>query len=360
MALLDDYDRSKSYKANKPAATPFIPNTSGYAGPQQYQAKPFTEAAPRQEDFTSSIDAFNKYFQKPVSVEEEEANKRRIARTQVIQNMASILPGMINLGMTVKGAPSQTIPMAQPINTRSYSDRLEKYRNQYATALQQAEAMDRNQYLTQLNQWYTRKQAFDKQEQAREDAANKLAQDWAKHGDTMAFNAYKAQQEKEQKDADRKSREKIAAGHDATSRANNAATNSSRERLQSIRSGKTAGNISFPLGDGSYGTIDANKLSDANVGYIAKALQYKDDNGTLHSVPLVDDRNKPLTKAQLIERIGEHIEESPEAIKRLRALINDTQAEKDEDFWGDNIAYTPGVKRKGTNPSDSIPDLEFK
>lgn len=362
MALLDDYDRSKSYKANKPDTTPVVPGTSGYAGPQEYKAKPFEEPAPQQSDFTSSIDAFNQYFQKPVSKEEEDANRRKIARTQVVQHMASILPGMMNLGMSMKGAPSQTVPMAQPVDTRGYSDRLEKYRNQYAQAMQQASNMDRSQYLTQLNQWYARKQAHDKQEQAREDNANKLAQEWAKHGDTMAWNREKADRDQERYDSDRKSRESIAAANRANQRIMNNARIASQKEIAKIRANgkQNTGDLYVPMGDGRYGVLDASKLSDAVVGYIAEGLRYIGADKQEHTVSLVSDSNKPLTRAQMISLIGQYIESSPIAQDRMKAIANGTDVESDDDFWGNGIAYTPGVQRKVAVQNDSIPDLEFK
>ena len=146
--------------------------------PEDYTRKPFGEAAPQ--PGTRKLDAFNAMLQSPEDYQKEQERRAQAARrSQLFKKAGQALTAFFNLGNTIKGSPSQTIPDTKTASP--YADienRIEAYRQKYVKGQQDAINADYKNYMDAKKEWDRRYDAHEKREDDNERAARRAQERW--------------------------------------------------------------------------------------------------------------------------------------------------------------------------------------
>lgn len=305
--------------------------------------------------------------------EEKAAEAKRERRTKIFSAIGDGISALANLYFTSKGAPDMYNPStSMSAKTKAYWDKLnaerkaneDKY-NDLLLGAYKADNADRDakdKWQQQLEQW--------KIEMERKNEAETY-----KRGKDAADAKYR----KEKDDADRTSREKIAASQIEAANRRAAADRSQRQTQFDIRyGGKGGGNKSkytFSLGRGK-GTVsvDSDAVNDANVRQIYDRLpeevrrtaqeRYKtakidngytvyakDKNGKLIYGPdgkLVPEYQQ-LSKNEMLEVIGANLEDNPDLENDIRELAGQPGKKKPNPMGGGQAQNGSGKKPNPMN-----------
>lgn len=289
--------------------------------------------------------------------EEKAAEAKRERRAKIFSAIGDGISALANVFFASKGAPDMFDPKtSMSAKTKEYWDKLnaqrkadaDKYNNILLSAYKadKADKDAKDKWQQQLEQW--------KLEMERKNEAEMY-----KRGKDAADAKYR----KEKDDADRSSREKIAASQIAAANKRAAADRSQKQvqfnkKMQAMYGGSgggTKGKYTFSLGRGK-GQISVNSdaVNDANVKQIwdrlpddvkQQAQEYyktaktengepvyardekgkimKDENGKM--IPIY----KPLTKNEMLEVIGANLEGNPDLQNDIRELAGQQVSEED-------------------------------
>ena len=320
--------------------------------------------------FTYALELSDKNRMTP---EEKAAEAKRERRTKIFSAIGDGIAALANVYFTSKGAPDMYNPStSMSAKTKAYWDKLnaerkaneDKY-NDLLLGAYKADKADRDakdKWQQQLEQW--------KIEMERKNEAETY-----KRGKDAADAKYR----KEKDDADRSSRENIAASQIAAANKRAAADRSQRQTQFDIRyGGKGGGNKSkytFSLGRGK-GTVsvDSDAINDANVRQIYDRLpeevrrtaqeRYKtaktdngytvyakDKNGKLIYGPdgkLVPEYQQ-LSKNEILEVIGANLEDNPDLENDIRELAGQPGKKKPNPMGGGQAQNGSGKKPNPMN-----------
>ena len=289
--------------------------------------------------------------------EEKAAEAKRERRSKIFSAIGDGISALANVYFASKGAPDMYDPKtSMSAKTKEYWDKLnaerkadaDKYNNLLLSAYKadKADKDAKDKWQQQLEQW--------KIEMGRKNEAEMY-----KRGKDAADAKYR----KEKDDANRSSREKIAASQIAAADKRAAADRSQKQvqfnkKMQAMYGGSgggTKGKYTFSLGRGK-GQISVNSdaVNDANVKQIwdrlpddvkQQAQEYyktaKTDNGfTVYARDekgnIMTDENgnmipvyKPLTKNEMLEVIGANLEGNPDLQNDIRELAGQQVSEED-------------------------------
>lgn len=306
--------------------------------------------------------------------EEKAAEAKRERRAKIFSAIGDGISALANVYFTSKGAPDMYNPStSMSAKTKAYWDKLnaerkaneDKY-NDLLLGAYKADKADKDakdKWQQQLEQW--------KIEMERKNEAEMY-----KRGKDAADARYR----KEKDDADRSSRENIAASQIAAANKRAAADRSQRQTQFDIRyGGKGSGNKSkytFSLGRGK-GTVsvDSDAINDANVRQIYDRLpeevrrtaqeRYKtaktvgnglpvyakDKNGKLIYGPdgnLVPEYQQ-LSKNEMLEVIGANLEDNPDLENDIRELAGQPGKKKPNPMGGGQAQNGSGKKPNPMN-----------
>lgn len=292
--------------------------------------------------FTYALELSDKNRMTP---EEKAAEAKRERRAKIFSAIGDGISALANLYFTSKGAPDMYDPStSMSAKTKAYWDKLNAERkaneDKYNDLLLGAYKADKAD-----------KEAKDKWQQQLEqmkiEMERKNEAEMYKRGKDAADAKYR----KEKDDADRSSRENIAASQIEAANRRAAADRSQRQTQFDIRyGGKGGGNKSkytFSLGRGKGSvSVDSDAVNDANVKQIwdrlpddvkqqaqeyyktAKTNEFgvpiyaRDENGNIRK-----DENgnkvlvyKPLTKNEMLEVIGANLDGNPDLENDIREL----------------------------------------
>lgn len=289
--------------------------------------------------------------------EEKAAEAKRERRSKIFSAIGDGISALANVFFASKGAPDMYDPKtSMSAKTKEYWDKLnaqrkadaDKYNNILLSAYKadKADKDAKDKWQQQLEQW--------KLEMERKNEAEMY-----KRGKDAADAKYR----KEKDDADRSSRENIAASQIAAANKRAAADRSQKQvqfnkKMQAMYGGSgggTKGKYTFSLGRGK-GQISVNSdaVNDANVKQIwdrlpddvkQQAQEYyktaKTENGfTVYARDgkgnIMTDENgnmipvyKPLTKNEMLEVIGANLEGNPDLQNDIRELAGQQVSEED-------------------------------
>lgn len=306
--------------------------------------------------------------------EEKAAEAKRERRAKIFSAIGDGLSALANVYFTSKGAPDMYNPStSMSAKTKAYWDKLnaerkaneDKY-NDLLLGAYKADKADKDakdKWQQQLEQW--------KIEMERKNEAEMY-----KRGKDAADAKYR----KEKDDADRSSRENIAASQIEAANRRAAADRSQRQTQFDIRyGGKGGGNKSkytFSLGRGKGSvSVDSDAVNDANVKQIwdrlpddvkqqaqeyyktAKTNEFgvpiyaRDENGNIRK-----DENgnkvlvyKPLTKNEMLEVIGANLEDNPDLENDIRELAGQPGKKKPNPMGGGQAQNGSGKKPNPMN-----------
>lgn len=305
--------------------------------------------------------------------EEKAAEAKRERRAKIFSAIGDGISALANVYFTSKGAPDMYNPStSMSAKTKAYWDKLnaerkaneDKY-NDLLLGAYKADKADKDakdKWQQQLEQW--------KIEMERKNEAEMY-----KRGKDAADAKYR----KEKDDADRSSRENIAASQIEAANRRAAADRSQRQTQFDIRyGGKGSGNKSkytFSLGRGK-GTVsvDSDAVNDANVRQIYDRLpeevrrtaqeRYKtakidngytvyakDKNGKLIYGPdgkLVPEYQQ-LSKNEMLEVIGANLEDNPDLENDIRELAGQPGKKKPNPMGGGQVQNGSGKKPNPMN-----------
>lgn len=255
---------------------------------------------------------YEKLFHKPISKEEEEKRKRAASAISGIKALGNVANAFSNLIFTGKGAPSQTLPQQKDPDLQAYSDRLKAKRDAFANGRLRAAQMDEARNADLWNREFRKQQAKDANERERA----KLAWEQKKHDDDLA-----------NKDADRKSREKMADDKNRVTQEEGAKNRAARIKAAGISASKgksgEEGNIVHVLTP--TGVIKTYKKKGDGETYIDDAMNelkkhypdiYKKAVESHQTKKGFSDTPQPLTQEQKKAVISEI---NAEAEKRITA-----------------------------------------
>lgn len=305
--------------------------------------------------------------------EEKAAEAKRERRTKIFSAIGDGIAALANVYFTSKGAPDMYNPStSMSAKTKAYWDKLnaerkaneDKY-NDLLLGAYKADNADRDakdKWRQQLEQW--------KIEMERKNEAETY-----KRGKDAADAKYR----KEKDDADRSSRENIAASQIEAANRRAAADRSQRQTQFDIRyGGKGGGNKSkytFSLGRGKGSvSVDSDAVNDANVRQIYDRLpeevrrtaqeRYKtaktdngltvyakDKNGKLIYGPdgnLVPEYQQ-LSKNEMLEVIGANLEDNPDLANDIRELAGQPGKKKPNPMGGGQAQNGSGKKPNPMN-----------
>lgn len=306
--------------------------------------------------------------------EEKAAEAKRERRAKIFSAIGDGISALANLYFTSKGAPDMYNPStSMSAKTKAYWDKLnaerkaneDKY-NELLLGAYKADKADKDakdKWQQQLEQW--------KIEMERKNEAEMY-----KRGKDAADAKYR----KEKDDADRSSRENIAASQIEAANRRAAADRSQRQTQFDIRyGGKGGGNKSkytFSLGRGKGSvSVDSDAVNDANVKQIwdrlpddvkqqaqeyyktAKTNEFgvpiyaRDENGNIRK-----DENgnkvlvyKPLTKNEMLEVIGANLDGNPDLENDIRELAGQPGKKKPNPMGGGQAQNGSGKKPNPMN-----------
>lgn len=290
--------------------------------------------------------------------EEKAAEAKRERRSKIFSAIGDGISALANVYFASKGAPDMYDPKtSMSAKTKEYWDKLnaerkadaDKYNNLLLSAYKadKADKDAKDKWQQQLEQW-------------RIEMGRKNEAEMYKRGKDAADAKYR----KEKDDADRSSRENIAASQIAAANKRAAADRSQKQvqfnkKMQAMYGGSgggTKGKYTFSLGRGK-GQISVNSdaVNDANVKQIwdrlpddvkqqaqeyyktAKTNEFgvpiyaRDENGNIR-----EDENgnkvlvyKPLTKNEMLEVIGANLEGNPDLQNDIRELAGQQVSEED-------------------------------
>ena len=305
--------------------------------------------------------------------EEKAAEAKRERRAKIFSAIGDGLSALANVYFTSKGAPDMYNPStSMSAKTKAYWDKLnaerkaneDKY-NDLLLGAYKADKADKDakdKWQQQLEQW---KIEMERKNEAETYKRGKDAAD--------------AKSRKEKDDADRTSREKIAASQIEAANRRAAADRSQRQTQFDIRyGGKSGGNKSkytFSLGRGK-GTVsvDSDAVNDANVRQIYDRLpeevrrtaqeRYKtaktdngltvyakDKNGNLIYGPdgnLVPEYQQ-LSKNEMLEVIGANLDGNPDLENDIRELAGQPGKKKPNPMGGGQAQNGSGKKPNPMN-----------
>lgn len=320
--------------------------------------------------FTYALELSDKNRMTP---EEKAAEAKRERRTKIFSAIGDGIAALANVYFTSKGAPDMYNPStSMSAKTKAYWDKLnaerkaneDKY-NDLLLGAYKADKADRDakdKWQQQLEQW--------KIEMERKNEAETY-----KRGKDAADAKYR----KEKDDADRSSRENIAASQIEAANRRAAADRSQRQTQFDIRyGGKGGGNKSkytFSLGRGKGSvSVDSDAVNDANVRQIYDRLpeevrrtaqeRYKtekidngytvyakDKNGKLIYGPdgkLVPEYQQ-LSKNEMLEVIGANLEDNPDLANDIRELAGQPGKKKPNPMGGGQAQNGSGKKPNPMN-----------
>lgn len=289
--------------------------------------------------------------------EEKAAEAKRERRAKIFSAIGDGISALANVFFASKGAPDMYDPKtSMSAKTKEYWDKLnaerkadaDRYNNILLSAYKadKADKDAKDKWQQQLEQW-------------RIEMGRKNEAEMYKRGKDAADAKYR----KEKDDADRSSREKIAASQIAAADKRAAADRSQKQvqfnkKMQAMYGGSgggTKGKYTFSLGRGK-GQISVNSdaVNDANVKQIwdrlpddvkQQAQEYyktaKTENGfTVYARDgkgkIMTDENgnmipvyKPLTKNEMLEVIGANLEGNPDLQNDIRELAGQQVSEED-------------------------------